>query len=63
MPAKGNSTATLHGSVGLQLLIVENSLEALQKLLALATDDVSHFMRLSRVMNADGVETTALSNA
>jgi hypothetical protein len=43
MPAKGSSAATLHGPVCLKLLIVENSLEALQKLLALATDDVGHF--------------------
>jgi hypothetical protein len=42
MPAKGSSAATLHGPVCLQLLIVENSLEALEKLLALATDDIGH---------------------
>src|ERR1700730_4601313 len=42
MPAKGSSAATLHGPICLQLLIVENSLEAFQKLLALATDDVGH---------------------
>jgi len=43
MPAKGSSAATLHGSISLQLLIAENGLEALEKLLALATDDVGHF--------------------
>jgi hypothetical protein len=43
MPAKGSSAATLHGPVCLELLIVENSLEALEKLPALATDDVGHF--------------------
>src|ERR1700733_5709615 len=42
MPAKDSSAATLHGPICLQLLIVENSLEALQKLPALATDDVGH---------------------
>jgi hypothetical protein len=43
MPAKGSTAATLHGPVCLQLLIAENSLEALKKLPALATDDVGHF--------------------
>ena len=43
MSAKGSSAATLHGPVCLQLLIAENGLEALQKLPALATDDVGHF--------------------
>ena len=43
MPAKGGSPAALHGPVCLQLLIAENGLEALQKLSALATDDVGHF--------------------
>ena len=42
MPAKGSSPAALHGSECLQLLVVENGLEALQKLPALATDDVGH---------------------
>jgi hypothetical protein len=37
MPAKGSSAAALHGPICLQLLIVENGLEALQKLLAFAT--------------------------
>jgi hypothetical protein len=43
MPAKGGSSATFHGPISLKLLIAENSLEAFQKLLALATDDVGHF--------------------
>jgi hypothetical protein len=43
MPAKGSSTATLHGPVCLQLLIAENGLEAFEKLAALTTDDVGHF--------------------
>src|SRR6185503_19475192 len=42
MPAKGSSTAALDGPVCLQLLIVHNSLEALEKLPAPATDDVGH---------------------
>ena len=43
MPAKGGSVATLHGPVCLQLLIAEEGLEVLEKLPALATDDVGHF--------------------
>jgi hypothetical protein len=43
MPAKGDSAATFDGPVCLQLLIVQNGLEALKKLPALATDDVGHF--------------------
>src|SRR5664279_2512328 len=41
--AEGRSAAALHSPICLQLLIAENGLEALQKLPALATDDVSHF--------------------
>jgi len=33
----------LHGPICLQLLIADNRLEALEKLLALATDDIGHF--------------------
>ena len=43
MPAEGSSAAALHGPISLQLLIAESGLEALEKLPALATDDVGHF--------------------
>jgi len=42
MPAKGSSAAALHSPTCLQLLVVENSLEALEKLPALAAEDVGH---------------------
>jgi hypothetical protein len=43
MSAKSSGAATFDRSVRLQLLIAENGLEALEKLPALATDDVGHF--------------------
>jgi hypothetical protein len=43
VPAKGRGTAALHSPTSLQLLIAENGLEALEKLAALAAEDVGHF--------------------
>jgi hypothetical protein len=40
--AQSGSAAPLHGSARLELLIAENGLEALEKLPALASDDIGH---------------------